>query len=592
MPPPIPLTSGEYVGQGGDIPPDLYGADAIQKGCSPGMYWDGWYQKCLPSARRPINPPPLPPTLDDWRKQQHVTGSGWDLFHDVFGSQNPFNPERQEHRWQHHHNIEEGREHEHHRPWHHEHWVGADVAEIVGAAVSDGAVAADNAAVQADSAQLAASHPDAKGTTAAQSAQAAASHATKAASHAQAAATHPSPEVAVAHAQKANQHAQQAAVHAANAHVACGNTTAVGAYYTGAEAGAQHQHPAVKAAAHADNAAKQASSAKAAASHPAGRKNPAVHEAAHAAASHATQAQRHAEAARAHPTAQGAEHHAREAMKHTNAAAAHAVRAHGEVRGHGREGFGRGREGLGRGRGGFGRGREAGLRGRGGIARGHEWFRRPEFAEYSRRYGEGWWRRPEFAEWGRQYGGFGWGRWGFGRHPAWQRGIGAQWMQYSAQCAGRDEDSGLCVKEMIVWPTGQTTFRITPAGEQLQFALAEEEQAANSQVQLQTGVAVPDADAGMLPGSEQTSDGSAAETADQVAADQVVQDATDETADQTDLTADTGSDDASTETATQGDFAGWDMAFTDPYGYFNMAVAPAWDSAYPYLPPDYPWYWR
>ena len=555
MPPPIPLTSGGYVGQGGDIPPDLYGVDAIKKGCVPGTYWDGWYQKCLPVGTRPIVPSPLPPSLEDWRKQHATSG---------------------------------------------EFWTGADIDAIVGAAVSDGAMAADNAALQAQSAQLAAAHPDAKGTTAAQSALAAASHATQAASHAQAAATHPSPAGAVAHAQKATMHAQQAAAHAADAHAACGNHEAVGAFVTGAAAGAQHQPPEKKAAAHAENATKQAASAHAAASHPAAQNPPAAHEAAHAASAHAAQAQRHAQAARSQPTAHAAEHHARAAQRHTQAAAAHAMRAHAEARGRGfGRGLGRGREGFGRGREGFGRGREG--FGRGRVARGHEWYRRPEFAEYTRRYGEGWWRRPEFAEWGRRYGGLGrWGRgrWGWGRHPQWESGIASQWAQYSAQCVQRDDDSGICVKEMIVWPTGQTTFRITPAGEQLEIALSDGEQGANVQVQQETGIAVPDADAGLLPGSEQTADGSAAETADQAVAEE---DATDQaavadqadqaTADANQATADATAATNGDDTSTQGDFAGWQMQFTDPYGYFNMAASPAWDSAYPYLPPDYPGWW-
>jgi hypothetical protein len=105
-----------------------------------------------------------------------------------------------------------------------------------------------------------------------------------------------------------------------------------------------------------------------------------------------------------------------------------------------------------------------------------------------------------------------------------------------------------------------------------------------------------------LPGSDQTSDGSKAPaddadagtdddaTTDQAAtADEAVTDqgATASTDDQDAVAAVNGNGDGAVDTS--GDFTGWQMPFTDPYGYFNMAVAPAWDSAYPYLPPDY-WY--
>lgn len=592
MPPPQApdfATSGYYAGDAGDISPDLYGVDALKKGCNPGTYWDGWYQKCTPvSHPAPPAPAPdtLPPTLADWHAAHAVGGHGRIRFCypnvDVLGSiqdrttcyPTKLDADNKTNGFPYPPTAPGGQisgqggkprrvlvSDEAATPVATSgYYVGAeDVMEFVGAAVSDGVAAADNAKLQAQSAKLAATHPDAKN-GAATSAQAAAHHANQAASHAQAAMTHPSPEGAVAHAQQAGVHAQHAAAHAADAHAAAGNPEAVGAFYVGAAAGAQH--PAVKAQAHADHAVKQAASAHAASSHPAAHAG--VHQAAHAATSHAVQAQRHAQAARSHGASHAGMQHARAAERHTHAAAAHAMRAHAAARG--RE-FGRGHEGFGRG---FGRGHEGFARGRGGFGQG-------------------------FGRWGGR--GWGVGRWGWGRHPQWQFGVAPEWTDYGAQCIQRDEDSGVCLKEMITWPAGEVSYRITPAGEQMQIALESDEQTANDQVQQQTGTAVPTTDSGLLPGSEQSSDGSASETAAETASTDTSEDQTAQTtanadqasADASQATADAAASDAADgDTSTQGDFAGWQMQFTDPYGYFNMATVPAWDSAYAYQPSDYP----
>jgi hypothetical protein len=577
MPPPQAPT---FTGQGGDIPPDLYGADAIKKGCMPGTYWDGWYQKCV-ALGRPIAPPPdpFPPTIEEWRKLHrtgHYVGDARDVgmtLADIFslGATAPAHAamEAAKH-FDEHHGEHWHEHHEHHDP--HCHFVGA--AEFVGAAVNEGVAAANNAALQAQSAQLAATHPDAKGTTAADSAQAATDHAEQAASHAQAAMTHPSPQGAVAHAQKAGAHAQQAALHAAKTHAACGNFEAVGSYYVGAAAGAQP--PQHKAAAHAENATKQAASAHAAAQHPAAQKTPAAHEAAHAATAHAALAQKHAQATRSQPTARAAEHHARAAERHTQAAAAHAMRAHGEARrglGRGREGFGRGHEGFGRGRG-FGRGF--------GRARGF----RDAYGRFHGRRFHGEWR-------------------GFG-HPGWRHGIAERWRRHRAECFQWGEWA--CLTERIFDPMGNIAYRVTPAGEMEGIELSPEQQQANVIYVQATGEQPPSNDDGPLPGSDQSSSGAGAPadedtdagTADQDASaaqdtgvDQAADQADQATADANQATADavatTNGD--SGDTITQGDFTGWQMQFTDPYGYFNMATVPAWDSAYAYMPADYPpWY--
>jgi len=137
--------------------------------------------------------------------------------------------------------------------------------------------------------------------------------------------------------------------------------------------------------------------------------------------------------------------------------------------------------------------------------------------------------------------------------------------------------------------------------------LGQEEQQANVIYVQATSQQPPTNDDGPMPGSDQSSDGSQAPVDEEAgAADQGTaatdqgaaadQGATDQGAADQDTdagaTADAGDGSGDgTDTTTQGYFAGWQMPFTDPYGYFNMAVAPAWDSAYPYIPPDYPSYW-
>lgn len=141
--------------------------------------------------------------------------------------------------------------------------------------------------------------------------------------------------------------------------------------------------------------------------------------------------------------------------------------------------------------------------------------------------------------------------------------------------------------------------------------LGPQEQQANVVYVQATGQQPPTNDDGPMPGSDPAADGSKAPADDADDADAGAgqdQATADQGADQgaADGGADQGADqDGDAASAidmngggdgngngtdqTAGDFAGWDMPFTDPYGYFNMAVAPAWDSAYPYLPPDY-WY--
>jgi hypothetical protein len=126
--------------------------------------------------------------------------------------------------------------------------------------------------------------------------------------------------------------------------------------------------------------------------------------------------------------------------------------------------------------------------------------------------------------------------------------------------------------------------------------LGPEEQQANVVYVQATGQQPPTNDDGPMPGSDQTSDGSNAPAddadagGDQAASDQGVDQDDQTSADQGDADQDAVVDDSSASAEqTSGDFAGWQMPFTDPYGYLNMGAAPAWDSAYPYLPPDYEW---
>jgi hypothetical protein len=298
----------------------------------------------------------------------------------------------------------------------------------------------------------------------------------------------------------------------------------------------------------------------------------------HSAEAHANQAQAHARAAEMHPSAHGRVLHARAAQAHHEAALRHdqAGRGHrGEL--HGRS---------------FNRA----ARGRGGI--------------FSRLFGGG---RGRFAR--------GWQR--GGRYGLWLGGtVGAAWVHHRAQCIRRNM-SGACLKEMILWPQGYRTYRLTPQGEAEQVQLEVVEQSANDQVQQQTGQAVPDASTGPMPGSEPqqapaddaSSDVSsdagdaggdagsghhghhhvdaAADSADaSKASDDATQASVD--ADHSDAIDASGgaADAAATATATTGNFAGWQDPFTTPYpGYMNMGMPAAWDSSfeYPFLVPRRYW---
>jgi hypothetical protein len=241
LPPPTvppmvpPAVSGWYVGEGGEIQPDLYGVEAQRKGCVPGQYWDGWYQKCLPIGGHAIAPvrtgqggDPLHPICPDntmWSDASQrcvplgasLTGPScspgmyWD---DTLkkclprsGGLAPMPSTLAD--------------------WHMQHatgyWTGAgdmDIYAVGAAATTDAVVHADNATAQAQSAQAAASHPAATGTPAGQAAQAATAHANQALVHAQTAAQKAptQPHEAIAHSAEAKKHAHAAAHHAREAH--------------------------------------------------------------------------------------------------------------------------------------------------------------------------------------------------------------------------------------------------------------------------------------------------------------------------------------------------------------------------------------
>ena len=570
--------------------------------CPAGYFWDPNANHCMPNIPAPPPEQPFPKTLDDWRKQ-HVTG--WDTQEAIrrasWGHEHADHGEhgwgREGHDWGH-----EGEEHhepwrEHHREWEHRHLVGAAAAS--GDPAATAAVHAENAAVQAKSASAAAAHPSAEGTSAHQSAQASAAHAAHAASHAQAAAAHPSLEGKMAHADQATAHAQEAASHAAAAHAAIGNHA--GDHGAGAAPGAIVDHPAAQAASHAQNAAAQAHSARQAASHP-GARGTGAQRSATIAPSHAAQAQSHARAAASHRSPAQAAIHAQRATMHAHEAASHAVDAHREVRRSDRGGERRAGE---RGREGYGRGREG--RGREGYSRGREGFGRGGYRDaYGRFHG-----RRFHSEWRGQ------------GHPGWRHGVGERWLHHRAQCFQWADWA--CLQEQITDPMGNICYRVTPAGEMEGVQLAPEQQQANVIYVQSTGQQPPTNDDGPMPGSDPSSDGAKAPAddadagadkggADQAAADQgstdqggtdqgatdqgggqgggQVGDQGDDAANTIDMNGGDGSgdgDDGDGTDQTSGFFAGWQMPFTDPYGFFNMATAPAWDSAYPYLPPDY-WY--
>ena len=352
--------------------------------------------------------------------------------------------------------------------------------------------------------------------------------------------------------------------------------TMTGAATEGAHAATQqaptapHPDAATTAAHSARTAASHAQVATQTAAHPAAPGTRAA-PAARTAAMHATRSADHARAAARAPTKHVAEAHAREATRHAHAAATHARYAHGAVRrGFGRPGFG----------------------GRGG-----RFFARPGFG-YERFRGRGWggaWRSWRGHEWGWAHP-----EWRMHGHPAWAQ-IAPAFMGWQAACALRN-DWGICLKEILTSPDGYTTYRLTPAGVQEDIELEQDEQGANDAATAQ-GLQVPDADSGLLPGSERTADGSQAppkdeETAksqadasqaqDQGDADQSADDASADASDASDASDATDGGD----TSTTGVYAGWGSGggdpFTDPYGFFDPRMPSAWDTQYAY----YPWYYE
>jgi hypothetical protein len=321
-------------------------------------------------------------------------------------------------------------------------------------------------------------------------------------------------------------------------------------FWVGAAAGSTTATPAVDAQVHADNAKAQAQSAKEVAEHPTA--NAPAKKAANAAITHATQAKTFARAAAANPT--HAAHYAHEAGRHATAAALQARRAHGHLHHeHGREGIFGHLFGRNRGRG-FPRGRSYGRVG----------------------------PRSRFfhSEWR-----------GVG-HPNWRRGIGARWAHHRAECLMRHRYG--CLKERIYSPQGYVTYRVTPAGAMQGIQLEVEEQAANVQYVQTTGQQAPSTDDGPVQGSEKSADGSQT-PAEGDAAGEGADDTNDadqdntasDTADTTDAD-DTAAD--TSDTAATGEFTGWDMWFTDPYGNYDTRIPSAWNSEYAYGPgyPD-PW---
>jgi hypothetical protein len=173
-------------------------------------------------------------------------------------------------------------------------------------------------------------------------------------------------------------------------------------------------------------------------------------------------------------------------------------------------------------------------------------------------------------------------------------------MGYSADCALRN-DWGVCLKETITTPGGVTTYRITPAGVQEDIELEQDEQSANDTAASQ-GETVVSTDDGLVQGSEQESDGSKSPP-EKDAADQGGGDDASASADSAgeDSGASASADDAQSDdgggdvndTSAQGDFAGWQDPFTDPYGYMNPYMPSAWDSHYMHYPYYYehPYNW-
>ena len=513
----------------------------------------------------------------------HATG--WDLFHDVFGTKDPFHGGRQENRWQHHHDAEQhhdqhrGFEHEH--ALHHEHYVGAipneltyTVASRNGAALrwEDGS-ATGSGLLPYGSTFKGVLHP-----------------------HDLIEVTSPpgvtgyvnvyetqevgSVPARVGFDRRGMRQGERRGARSVFGSIFNPIGAAIAAVAKGGRHHGRHHHgrhfagfgsewtgaPEVhQAAAHANNAVAQAHAASQAAAHPAA-KNTGAHGAAKVATQHAAQALGHARAAAASPDRHTATVHANEAARHAHAASAHAVNAHAamhEGRGHGV--------------------RQGGVRREFGVRRG---------------LGRGF---------GRGFEGRGWRGWRGVGHPGWRSGVGAAWRGYRASC-WRMLPWGICSVEQIFEPGGNFAFRVTPAGVQENIMLQPEEEQQNTSYVQATGQQPPTADDGPMPGSDQSSDGSQAPADDQAASDQggdqsqtgdqgsgegQVSAPTDDgsgAGDSSDQGSDQGGDQSSDQGSSEvakGDFAGWEMLFTDPYGRFNPNMPPAWDSRYAYYPDYY-----
>ena len=325
----------------------------------------------------------------------------------------------------------------------------------------------------------------------------------------------------------------------------------------------QPTHPAHEATHEARRAGNAARVAQHAARHPAAR------EAARSSAAHATHAERHARAAQRARTTREARHHADQARRHTRMAERHAERAHG-----------------------YGR----------------------TYAQRQRGYGRAYAQQfPATFEWGEQQqpweGGWGWG--GEGDERPWrgwhhrreggagfygQGDVRPHFRRHRAECIQRDSDDGVCLKERIFTPSGRIVFRLTPAGIERMAALEEVEQMANDAYAQVEGQPAPGPDMGPMPGSEDSggpSPDSGMPSPDTSAPGGATPDmgALDQGAfvpgpgpGAPDLGGGASPPAEGGATATQGYFAGWDMAFTDPYGRIDPNLPPAWDSEYLYMP--------
>lgn len=340
------------------------------------------------------------------------------------------------------------------------------------------------------------------------------------------------------------------------------------------------QHPSLAPAHPAHEATHEAHRAASAARGAQQVAHPAAREAARASATHATHAARHARAAQRSRSTREARGHVEQARRHTRMAERHAARAHGYGRAYARPGLQSGLPfpglfGWGMGGGGEGWGGEGG-------------------------WGGGWggWEH-RYARGGGFYG---------------QEDVHHHFRHHRAECIQRDPADGACLKERILTPSGRIVFRLTPAGVERMASLENVEQAANDSYAQAQGQPAPGPETGPMPGSEDSggpspgSDAGGAASApdagspdmgspdmgspDMGAPDMGSPDAS--APDQgvsspgsgaPDLGAGASSpDQGASATSTQGYFAGWDMAFTDPYGRIDPNLPPAWDSAYLYTP--------